>query len=153
MISRMFNFARMRRDENGSVVVETAIVLPVLIMMMLGGFEASRIVSRENELQIAIAEAAEIVLATIPEDQEDLDAIEDIIESSAGLPDGGVQLKRKFRCDVTAALVDDVTSCGADAVISEFIHLNIYASYEPTWTSFGIGGTVPYRIRRRIQIS
>ena len=153
MIERFLKSARIDRDDRGSVVVETAIVLPVLVMMGLGGFEASQIIARENELQIAIAEAAEIVLATIPEDQEDLDAIEDIIETSAGLPDGGVQLQKKFRCDATAALVDDVTSCGADAVISEFIHLNVFASYQPIWTSFGIGGTVPYRLRRRIQIS
>ena len=153
MIKRILKFARRGRDEEGSVVVETAIVLPVLVMMALGGFEASQIIARENELQIAIAEAAEIVLATIPEDQEDLDAIEEIIEASAGLPDGGVILQKKFRCDATAALVDDTSSCGADAVISEFIHLNVFASYQPLWTSFGIGGTVPFNIRRRIQIS
>ncbi|MBX7526843.1 TadE/TadG family type IV pilus assembly protein [Qipengyuania vesicularis] len=153
MISRMFNFARMRRDENGSVVVETAIVLPVLIMMMLGGFEASRIVSRENELQIAIAEAAAIVLAAIPEDQADLDAVELIIESSTGLPAGKVRLQKRYRCNADATLTLDITTCPTGAVISEFIHLNVWDSYTPLWTKFGIGKTVDYDIRRRIQIS
>ncbi len=153
MIKRLFNIGRFGRDEKGSVVVETAIVLPVLILMALGGYEASRIVAKENELQIAIAEAAEIVLATIPEDQDDLDAIEEIIETSTGLPAGQVRLQKKYRCDATAALVDDIDSCATDAVISEFIHLNVWDGYTPVWTSFGIGEPVAYDLRRRIQIS
>lgn len=153
MIKRLINLARLRRDEQGSVVVETAIVLPVLALMALGGYEASQLIAREAELQSAIAEGADIVLATIPEDQDDLDAIELIIEASAGLPEGGVNLQQKFRCDATAALVDDISSCASDAVISEFIHLNVWDDYEPVWTSFGIGSTVRYSLRRRIQIS
>ena len=146
-------FSGITRDEQGSFVVETAIVLPVLVMMALGGFEASQVVSRESELHIAVAEAAAVVLASIPEDQADLDDIELIIEASTGLPAGKVKLQKKYRCDATAALVDDTSSCAADAVISEFIHLNVWDEYKPIWTSFGIGETVTYDIRRRIQIS
>ena len=153
MIGKMSRFARIRHDETGSIVVETAIVLPVLIMMMLGGFEASRIISRENELQIAVAEAAAIVLAAIPEDQSDLDDVELIIESSTGLPAGKVRLEKRYRCNADASLTTDVTTCPAGAVISEFIHLNVWDSYTPLWTEFGIGRTVDYDIRRRIQIS
>ena len=153
MISRLFDIVRLRCDEEGSFLVETAIVLPVLVMMALGGFEASQIISRENELQIAVAEAAAVVLASIPEDQEDLDNIEQIIEASTGLPAGKVLLQKKYRCDATATLVDDTSTCGTGAVISEFIQLNVSDNYKPIWTSFGIGGTVVYDIRRRIQIS
>nr|WP_282098343.1 TadE/TadG family type IV pilus assembly protein [Qipengyuania polymorpha] len=134
-------------------MVETAIVLPVLVMMALGGYEASQIISRENELQIAVAEAAAVVLASIPEDQDDLDEIELIIEASTGLPEGKVRLLKKYRCDATAALVDSTSSCATGAVISEFIHLNVWDEYTPVWTSFGIGEKVTYDIRRRIQIS
>lgn len=153
MIGRFSKIARMRHDENGSVVVETAIVLPVLVMMALGGYEASRIVARENELQSAVAEAAAIVLATIPEDQEDLDKVEAIIEASTGLPAGKVRLLKKYRCNADDSLEDTIEDCDTGATISEFIHLNVWDTYTPTWTQFGVGTDVQYDIRRRIQIS
>ena len=153
MIGPFKKMARLSRNEDGSMVVETAIVLPTLVMMALGGFEASQIVSRENELQLAVAEGAAIVLATIPEEQSELDVIEDIIEQSAGLPDGKVRLEKRYRCNADASLTTDVNSCATGAVISEFIHLNVWDTYTPIWTNFGIGGDVDYDIRRRIQIS
>ena len=153
MIGRFSKLAPVRHDENGSVVVETAIVLPVLVLMALGGYEASRIVARENELQSAIAEAAAIVLATIPEDQDDLDEVEAIIEASTGLPAGKVRLVRKFRCNADDVLKDAVDGCDSGATISEFIQLNVWDTYTPTWTQFGVGEDVQYDIRRRIQIS
>ena len=153
MIARFSKIARVRHDENGSVVVETAIVLPVLVMMALGGYEASRIVARESELQSAVAEAAAIVLATIPEDQDDLDEVEAIIEASTGLAAGKVRLLKKYRCNADNSLEDSVDECATDAVISEFIHLNVWDTYTPTWTKFGVGKDVQYDIRRRIQIS
>ena len=141
------------RDNSGSVVVETAIVLPVLVMMALGGYEASHIISRESELQSAVAEGAAIVLATIPEDQAELDAIEAIIETSTGLPEGKVRLQIRYRCNASTDLHLTINECATGAVISEFIHLNVWDTYTPIWTKFGVGGPVEYDIRRRIQIS
>ncbi|EDL50335.1 TadE/TadG family type IV pilus assembly protein [Erythrobacter sp. SD-21] len=153
MIRMLRKLAAIRRNENGSVVIETAIVLPVLVLMALGGFETSRIVSRESELQAAIAEGAAVVLATFPEDQEELDTIEEIIEASTGLPDGKVRLLLKYRCNSDASLQADESSCPTGAVISEIIQINIWDTYDPIWTEFGVGGTVRYDIMRRVQIS
>lgn len=141
------------RNEDGSVVIETAFVVPVLVIMALGGFEASRIVSRHNELQIAVAEAAAVVLANVPEDQSEFDQIETIIETSTGLPSGKVVLTKKYRCNADASLVDTVADCATGAVISEIVQINIWDQYQPIWTEFGIGETVSYNIRRRVQIS
>ncbi len=153
MIGKLSKFAKIRRNEEGSVVVETAIVLPVLVLMALGGFEASQIIARENELQSAVAEAAAIVLASLPEDQDDLDELELIIEASTGLAADKVRLQKRYRCNADASLTLDVTDCPTGAVISEFVHLNVLDGYRPIWTEFGIGGTVSYDIIRRIQIS
>lgn len=153
MIGRLRRLAAIRRHEQGSVVIETAIVLPVLVLMALGGFETSRIVSRESELQAAIAEGAAVVIATFPEDQDELDTVEDIIETSTGLPDDKVHLLKKYRCNSDASLQSDVSSCPTGAVISEIIQINIWDTYEPIWTEFGVGGTVRYNIMRRVQIS
>lgn len=143
----------LRKSEAGSVVIETAIVVPVLGVMALGGFEASRIVSRNNELQIAIAEAAAIVLANAPDEQSELDQVESIIEASTGLPPGKVQLTIRYRCNSDYTLNNSITDCPTGAVISEFIHINVWDKYEPIWKDFGIGDTVSFDIRRRVQIS
>ena len=153
MTRSLRNIFAIARDERGSVVIESAFVIPMLVLMALGGFEASRIVSRHNELQGAVAEAAAVVLANTPEDQSEYDKIELIIESSTGLPSGKVALTRKFRCNADASLVDAVTSCPTGAIISEIVQINIWDQYDPIWTSFGIGNTVNYNIRRRVQIS
>ncbi|QZD89605.1 pilus assembly protein [Qipengyuania aurantiaca] len=153
MIRLLRKVAALRRDENGAVVIETAIVLPVLVLMALGGFEVSRIVSRESELQAAVAEAAAVVLATFPEEQEELDQIEKIIETSTGLPHGKVRLIKRYRCNADTTLKSDVTACPTGAVISEIIQINIWDTYYPIWTEFGVGRKVGYNIMRRVQIS
>ncbi|MXO48514.1 pilus assembly protein [Erythrobacter vulgaris] len=140
-------------DRNGSMVIETAIVLPVLIMLCLGGFEVSRLVSRNNELQIAVAEAGSIVLASLPEEQSDIDKLEEIIETSTGLPPDKVTLAKKYRCNSDASLVVDITTCPTGAVISEFVEIEIADWYTPIWTDFGVGQTVNYDLTRRVQIS
>lgn len=142
-----------RKNEAGSVVIETAIVVPVLAIMAFGSFEASRIVSRHNELQVAVAEAAAIVLANVPDEQSELDTVEQVIETSTGLPADKVQLEIRYRCNSDASLTTDITTCPTGAVISEFIHINIWDTYDPIWKDFGIGETVSYDIRRRVQIS
>nr|WP_282098846.1 TadE family protein [Qipengyuania sphaerica] len=148
------DIARVRKDEEGSVVIETAFVLPVLLILGLGGFEVSRLVSRNNELQIAVAEAAAVVLASLPEDQADIDQLEDIIEASSGLADSNVTLAKKYRCNADSSLVANVSSCtDPTAVISEFIEITISDWYTPIWTDFGIGDQVNYDFTRRVQIS
>lgn len=142
-----------RRSEEGSVVIESAFVIPLLVLMALGGFEASRVVSRHNELQVAVAEAAAIVLANLPEEQSEYDQIESIIETSTGLAAANVGLTKKYRCNSDASLVSDSTSCPTGAVISEIVEISLKDTYTPLWTNFGFGSAVNYDILRRVQIS
>lgn len=153
MISKLIHLARIRRNEQGSVVIETAFILPILVMLCLGGFEVSRLVSRNNELQVAVAEAAAIALAKLPETQDDIDDLEDIIEASTGLDDANVTLTRKFRCNIDDELTSNDSCDDASAVISEFVEITVTDWYSPIWTDFGVGSTVNYDFTRRVQIS
>ena len=153
MINAIRNLCAVRRSESGAVVIETAIVLPFLLLLALGGFETSRLVSRNNELQIAISEAGAIVLARLPEDQADIDRVKSVIVTSTGLDSSKITLEKKFRCNSDASLVADITSCPTGAVISEFIEITIADWYEPIWTNFGVGDQVNYDLTRRVQIS
>lgn len=144
---------RIREETAGSVVIESAFVIPVLAILALGGFEASRIVSRQTELQTSASEAASIVLANPPDDAAQRDVIEDVIEASTGLEDDEVTLQLKYRCDSSTSLVDSASVCGSTDVISEFIMLTITDVYTPIWVDFGISGPVNYNVSRRVQVS
>ena len=153
MMTALRNLAAIRRNQDGTFVIETAIVLPVLIMLCLGGFEISRLVSRNNELQIAIAEAGAIALASLPENQADINRIEAILETSTGLDATNVVIVKKYRCNSDSSLVTDLTSCATGAVISEFLEITISDWYTPIWTEYGISGQMDYDLTRRVQIS
>ena len=141
------------RDASGSVVIETAFVVPILAILAMGGFEASRIVSRQVELQTAASEAAAIVLANPPDEAAERTTIESVIESSTELAANKVTLSLKYRCGSATALVDSSDDCAETDVISEFVLVTMNDTYTPIWTGFGVGSTLNYRVRRRVQIS
>ena len=143
------------RDEAGSMVIESAFVIPILVILSLGGFEASRIVSRNTELQSAVAEAGAVVLAAAPDTADKRATVKSIIAASTGLastPDK-VTLTVKFRCNDDTALKDSATECGTGVVVSEYVRINITDSYTPMWTQFGLGSTINYSVSRMVQIA
>lgn len=144
---------RLRKDEAGAVIIETAFVMPILAIMAFGGYEASHMIARHNELQVAADEAGSILLAHTPETQEERDRIEGIVETTTGLPDENVTFQVKYRCNNDADLIPSLVSCAPNAVISEYIEIRMQDTYTPTWTSFGIGEPHNYDIRRRVQVS
>lgn len=150
MIQTLSNFLR---EDRGTVVIETAFIVPILAVLALGGFEASMIVSRHMELQAAAAEGSAIMLARVPDEQSERDTLEAVIEKSTGLGSDKVTLKVLYRCDTATTTVDSASSCASDAVISEYVELNIKDTYDPVWTGFGFGKKIEYNITRRIQIA
>lgn len=144
---------RFLTDTSGSVVIETAFVVPVLAVLALGGFEASRIVARQTELQSAASEAAAVVLANPPNLQSERDTIEDIVEASTGLADDKVLLILKYRCGTANTLTDVAAGCSIDESVAEYIQIQMSDIYTPIWTGFGIGSPVNYNVQRRVQIS
>jgi len=145
--------ARIRRDTLGTMAIETAIVAPVLIVLSAGGFEASRMVARQGELQSAAAEAASIIRAAPPDTQAKIDTIEQVIEASTGLADDKVVLTRVFRCATAANFVASNTSCADPNTVSSYIRIAISDGYTPAWTHFGFGNDLQYNVERTVQIS
>ena len=140
------------RDSEGAMVIETAFVLPILILLGLGGFEVSQMVARNTEMQTALAEATAITLAVTPDTQTDIDTIEDIVENSTGLAGDRVSFTKKFRCGEDDVLVTDETSCSTSTLVSEFLEINVTETYSPVWTEFGIGGDVEMGKTQMVQI-
>ncbi len=141
------------RDDRGTMTIETAFIVPVLVIMAFGGFEVSYMVARQSELRTAAAEAVAMVLSTEAGSAFDIGTVEDILETSTGLPDEDVTITQKFRCDDADEYVDAKGECDVDAVVSGFLIIEMDETYSPRWTQFGIGSPVDFTVERTVQIS
>lgn len=150
MLRRLSNFAR---DKRGSMAIETAIVAPMLIIMSLGTFEVGTIVARQHELQSAANEAEIIIMATNVGATVELNDIEEILISSVDVPQDKIVVDREYRCNQSNGRIKDKGNCGTNAVISEYVIIEIEDTYTPTWTAFGIGKEITLEVNRSVQIS
>lgn len=145
--------AHLCADCAGAVMIEVAVVAPVLVMLSAGAFEASSMVARQSELQSALSEATQIVIAASPTTQAELNTIEDVVEASTGLADGKVTLSPIYRCGTTATMVTVDGSCVDPVTQSSYIRIQVSDTYTPLWTSFGFGSDVDYSIDQTVQVS
>lgn len=148
--------SRIRSDTSGAMAIETAIVAPVLAAMTLGGFEASAMLSRQQQLQSAANEASEIVLAAAAGSGIASDDLKEIIVTSLNLDSSQVTIAPRYRCDDDSALLTAPPSssgCPASKPVYEYIQLTLTETYTPFWTSYGIGAPYNFNIVRTVQIS
>ena len=153
MMARKTFLARLRRSTLGAMAIETALAAPVLLLMSIGAFETSRMVARQSELQSAVAEASQIVLAAMPSSDDQVATIEDVIEASSGLADSKVTLQRVFRCGTDAAYVSASTACANADTVTNYIRIQMTDTFTPRWTDFGVGHAIDFSVDRTVQIS
>lgn len=145
--------ARLSPDSSGAMAIETAFVLPVLILMALGTFEASRMVARQYELQSAAGEAELIAIATASGASTTADKIKEILSASVGLDADQISVDQFYRCNDNDSTVSDASSCAEDDVVSSYVRLDIRDTYTPVWTEFGIGSPVDMEVERTVYLS
>ena len=144
---------RIAGDATGSMTIEMAAVAPVLVLMSIGTFEISTMVSRQQELQSAASEGETIALAAAAaEETTSIATVEDIIETSMDLNDDQVTVTPQFRCNDDAALVSSEAACGTDDVVTSYLKLELSDTYTPIWTQFGIGSAFTYDVDRMVQL-
>ncbi len=143
--------ARLRRDKAGTMMIETAIVTPVLILMGLGAFQISEVVARQTELQNAAAEASAIALASPPDTATKRTILRNIIVTSTGLTADQVSVTEKFRCGSATSYVDTASSCGSTKV-GYFILIQLDDTYTPIWTQWGISQPLRFNVDRYVMV-
>ena len=143
---------RLRRETRGTMMIETALVAPMLVLMSIGSFEASQMFARESELQTAASEASAIALASKPDTQAKRNTLRDIIKTSTGLTNSSVTVDAAYRCGTSTAYVITDTGCGTQKV-SNFVKIYVTDTYTPAWTHVGIGGAVTYRVTRYVMLN
>ena len=155
MIARIAQFvAHLRTDTAGSVVVETAIVAPVLVTLGLGAFDVSRMIARQSELQAGSTDVEGIVLAVAgTSTATNVSTIKSVLMSSLSLSSNKVTVVKMYRCNVQTTLTTTNASCGSTDVLSTYVQVTLTDSYTPMWTQFGLGSTINYSLVRTVQVS
>ena len=110
---------KLAQCQHGGMALETVFIAPVLITLSLGGFEVSKIVARQTELQSAAAEVASVVRASVPETSEDRTTIRDIVVESAGVTNEDVSVVEVYRCGTGSTYSDTLPTCSTGAVLSK----------------------------------
>lgn len=145
--------AGLRRAREGAVVVEFALLTPVLLMMGLGAVDVSRIVSRQAQLQAAISEANQIVLASSPDTDAKVTAIKTVIANTTGLATTAVTITTVYRCGVDTTFVSLPGYCPVTGEIGKYLQVSVTDAYRPYWTKLGVGQPITMKIKRQIQLS
>jgi len=159
--------ARLRRDNRGTMVIETALVTPVLALMAIGGFEVSHMVARQHELQGGVSEATSIALAANLGAETDTQELASLLRSSLDLEGEQVIVTKLYRCDASSSFVatagecenyyggsDDNNGEGNDAqYVSSYVKVELSDSYSPIWSKIGVGSSFTYDVERMVQLS
>jgi hypothetical protein len=140
-------------DRKGSMAIETALVAPMLILLSIGGFETSRMVARQHELQNGVAEAEAVALAANMGAETKTTELEEMLRSSLSLDGEQVKVKKRYRCAGFNNLTDSSDNCWTDKWKSTYIEISIKDSYTPIWTRLGIAPGFQYNVKRRVQLS
>ena len=69
----MSTLRKLLADRSGAMLVETALIAPALLLLGVGGFQVSEVVSHQHMLEAAAAEAEQIALAEKPDSSAKLD--------------------------------------------------------------------------------
>jgi Flp pilus assembly protein TadG len=146
-------FQRLTGDRSGSFAIETAFVLPILILMTIGIFEVGMMIARQHELQTAANESEIIILATNQGAETNIAEIRNILRRSLSLTGDEVRLTQRYRCNANTTLVATPSQCPTDQPMSSYILLDVTDTYEPVWTYMGIGRPINFSVQRRVQVS
>lgn len=143
------------RDCHGMMAVETAIVATVVALLSLGAFQVSTFVARQNELQGAAADAAAIALAASPSTGGQLSTIKTILQTSTGLPSDKVSVTFIYRCGTNTTLITSSSSCSQNGSnrLYTYVRIVMTDTYNPIWSSYGLGSGVNLKVDRTVEIS
>ena len=147
----MGHWKNLRRSREGSVVVETAIVAPILILAALSAIDYGTLLARQIELQNAMAEASQIALAAAPTDAAARQTVKEVLQTSTGLTTDQVSIVEQYRCKTEASYVDTADECGDDPY-SRFIKIRVIEPYSPVWSKITDAQDHQFDIVRMVQV-
>jgi len=148
------SLGRIARETRGSMAIETALVAPVLVMLSVGSFEVSRMVSRQQELQNGVEEAQAIALAANMGAETNTQQLATILKDSLGLYTSQVTVTKLYRCNNQSTLTATATACsGSSDVLSSYVKIQLRDSFQPIWSKIGVKRGFNYNVTRMVQLT
>ena len=119
----------LRRDEHGGSVVETAIIMPTLLMLMGGASDVA--MGYWTKMQTQQAAARSVELANVGGlERLSVDDLKAEAASAAKVSTGQVTVTRWLECDgVTQTLFEG--SCAEGQIVGRYVSVRIDNSYKP----------------------
>lgn len=146
------HWLKLKRDERGAVLIETAIIAPVLLVMSIGAYDVSRGVARQTELQEVTAEFAAIAMARESVGQTEIEQMKEIAVASARVDENAIEIVENVKCGIAPDVYDASYLCPGSEEQSRLLTIAIEATYVPTWTNFGVGRPINLSVTRSVQI-
>ena len=144
-------FSCLRRDERGAMMIETAIVAPVLILMSMGAFQISQVIARQSELQGAMAEASAIAVSAPPDTADERTVLKNIIVASTSLDAADVVVSERYRCGVATSYVNAADDC-VGSEVATYVLIELNDTYTPVWTQWGFGEPLDFNVNRYVMV-
>lgn len=141
MIKRLKNLSR---DDRGAVIVELAIVAPMIALLTVGIVDMSNGFSRKLKIEQAAQRSIEKIMNTSASDTiENTLAAE--AAAQANVPLDNVTVAYRLECD---GVVTDADECGEDQESSQWISVTVTDKYEPMFARHfgGINGDGTYHL-------
>jgi hypothetical protein len=119
----------LRRDTRGGSMIETAIVMPILLMLMGGASDLAMGFWIKMQTQQATARSVELAGVGGLE-RLSVDDLRNEAATAAKVPTGNVTVNRWLECDGATQLLFE-GSCAEGQVIGRYVSVRIDNSYEP----------------------
>ncbi len=140
------------RDNRGAMMIETAIVAPVLVLMSMGAFQVSQVIARQTELQGAMAEASAIAMTALPTTDTQRTALKSVIVSSTELSAQQVVVTQAYRCGSATTYVSSADEC-VGTKVANYVKIELNDTYTPAWAEWGIGAPIQFNVDRYVMVN
>jgi hypothetical protein len=128
---------RLLREQDGSVLVEVALVLPVLVAILVGAVDYGLLLG--HQLRVRDAAAAALAYGTTPAGQNDLRGAEQVsMESIPDLRGARAEAQRYWSCVPGGSHVRDRSLCAGERTPMQWVEVDVYASGAPLMSFPGL---------------
>lgn len=131
-------------DRRGTAVIETAIVLPVLLMLAFGFVDLGEAFATQMSIQQVAQMGADFVVAagsSVPTDSQ----IKSEVASRSGLPASAIAIRRAFECNGAPQPSGEGGCPNADDTRVDYLTVSISQAYQPVLNIAGIADFVRVR--------
>ena len=125
--------ATLLKDNRGTSVLETALIVPTLAMFVMGGSDLAMGFSEKLKMQQSAARAIEMATAG-GRGSSAFNNLQTEAATAAGVPTSNVTVDKWLECDGVRQTSFDDTCTSSGAQVARFVSISISGSYTPMFS-------------------